>query len=188
MARLVAQIFWSFLAILFLVEAWLWEHVGAALARLVAALPIEPLRVALRALVARLPPFAVLFVFVVPALLLLPLKFVALALVAKGKLVSASAVFLGAKTAGVGVTAFLFDACRARLLEMAWFEQLYRFVLRVRDWAHARIDPYKLRIKAVAAALRERARAQMAKYVGQGAFGRRLAALRKTMRRRIASR
>ena len=188
MTRVLAKMFWSVLAVLFLIEAWLWDHIGAALTRFAAALPIEPLRAALRALVARLPPMAVLFIFALPLLFIEPLKFLALALIAKGRLFSAAAVFLVAKTAGVGIAAFLFDSCRERLLEMDWFARLYVAVLRARDWAHARVDPYRRRIKQVVADLRARTRALMARSAGEGALVRKFLALRETMRRRIAQR
>jgi hypothetical protein len=62
-----------------------------------------------------------------------------------------SAVFtiLFAKFLGVGVAAFVFDVTRPKLLEMAWFEKLYEFVLTLRGKANELVDPVKLRIKEV---------------------------------------
>jgi hypothetical protein len=59
-----------------------------------------------------------------------------------------SAVFtiLFAKFLGVGVTAFVFDVTRPKLLEMAWFERLYDFVMELRAKAKALVDPVKARI------------------------------------------
>ena len=34
-----------------------------------------------------------------------------------------------AKFLGVGVTAFIFDVTRPKLLEMEWFEKLYEFIM-----------------------------------------------------------
>ena len=48
---------------------------------------------------------------------------------------------------GVGVTAFIFDVTRAKLLEMDWFERLYEFVLALRAKAKALVDPIKQRIR-----------------------------------------
>src|SRR5262249_35139380 len=63
----------------------------------------------------------------------------------------ASAVFtiLFAKLLGVGVTAFIFDVTRSKLLEMSWFERCYQSVLAVRAKAHALVEPIKARIKEI---------------------------------------
>ena len=47
---------------------------------------------------------------------------------------------------GVGVTAFVFDVTRPKLLQMAWFEKLYEFVIGLRAKAMALVDPIKQRI------------------------------------------
>jgi hypothetical protein len=59
-----------------------------------------------------------------------------------------SAVFtiLFAKLLGVGVTAFVFDVTRPKLLEMGWFEKLYEFILALRAKAKALVEPIKQRI------------------------------------------
>jgi hypothetical protein len=51
-----------------------------------------------------------------------------------------------AKLVGVGVTAFLFDVTRSKLLEMEWFETLYEFVMALRAKATALVEPFKRRI------------------------------------------
>ena len=53
-----------------------------------------------------------------------------------------------AKLLGLGVTAFIFDVTRPKLLEMAWFRRLYELALHLLEKAHALIDPIKLRIRA----------------------------------------
>jgi len=50
---------------------------------------------------------------------------------------------------GVGVTAFVFDVTRDKLLEMAWFEKLYEYVLMLRAKAAELVDPIKQRIKNI---------------------------------------
>jgi hypothetical protein len=59
-----------------------------------------------------------------------------------------SAVFtiLFAKLLGVGVTAFVFDVTRDKLLEMGWFEKIYDFIMAMRAKAKALVDPIKTRI------------------------------------------
>src|SRR5437660_11163310 len=63
------------LALFFLVEAWLWEHLRPLVAAAVNVIAWDKLKARLAALVDRLPPFAVLIVFVIPFIVLLPLKF-----------------------------------------------------------------------------------------------------------------
>ena len=52
-----------------------------------------------------------------------------------------------AKFAGVGITAFIFDVPREKLLEMRWFERLYDFIMRMRYKAKALVEPIKQRIR-----------------------------------------
>ena len=46
----------------------------------------------------------------------------------------------------VGVTAFIFDVTREKLLEMNWFEKLYEFIMDLRAKAMALVEPVKARI------------------------------------------
>jgi hypothetical protein len=46
----------------------------------------------------------------------------------------------------LGVTAFVFDATRAKLLQMAWFQRMYDWFLWARDWAHAQTGPIRQRL------------------------------------------
>jgi hypothetical protein len=48
---------------------------------------------------------------------------------------------------GLGVTAFIFDVTKSKLLQMAWFRWLYATMLVWLAKAHALVDPIKQRIK-----------------------------------------
>jgi hypothetical protein len=72
------------LALVFLFEAWLWSHLAPIVAWIVARIPLRAIKVRLTALLDRLPPAATLVVFIVPVLLLLPLKFFGLWMLAHG--------------------------------------------------------------------------------------------------------
>jgi hypothetical protein len=85
-------------------------------------------------------------VFIVPVIPLFPLKIAGLWLLAHEHWMSAVFTILFAKFLGVGVTAFVFDVTRPKLLEMAWFERLYDFVMELRAKAKALVDPVKARI------------------------------------------
>jgi len=53
-----------------------------------------------------------------------------------------------AKLVGLGVTAFIFDATKDKLLQMAWFRRLYEFFERARHWAHEKIAPITQQLRA----------------------------------------
>jgi hypothetical protein len=109
------------LALLILFEEWGWEPLQRALARL-GRLPV--LR-QLEALIARLPPTAALVVFFVPALLLLPVKLAALALIAHGQRLLGLAVIVLAKLVGTAIVARLFTLTKPALMQLPWFVRLY---------------------------------------------------------------
>ena len=146
---------WVFLALLFLLEAWLWDHLSPVVARIVAFIPWAALKQRLAQAIERLPPWATLIVFIAPLLvLLLPLKFLEVYFLATRHWFWAVAVIVVAKLVGVGVTAFIFDATRGKLLQMAWFRTLYEWMLRVRAWAHEITEPVRVRMRQLSALLR----------------------------------
>ena len=64
------------LALVFLLEAWLWTHLAPVVAFIVARIPLHALKAAIVAWIEKLPPAATLVAFVLPeVVLLLPLKF-----------------------------------------------------------------------------------------------------------------
>jgi hypothetical protein len=154
--RKLAKAFWIVLALLFLVEAWLWTRLEPVVEWAVGFFPWRRLKERLAAAIAHLPPAATLVVFVVPLLLLVPFKLAGWWLLAQGQWLAAVTVLILAKLVGVGVTAFVFDATRDKLLQMGWFRALYEKVLAINAWAHAHVDPIKRRIKAYLRWLRGR--------------------------------
>jgi hypothetical protein len=151
MLRRLLQPVWVLLAIIFLIEAWLWDHCEPIVARLVAALPLARFKQWLAERVDALSPAMTLIVFAVPIIPLFPLKLVGLWLLAHEYWASAVFTILFAKLLGVGVTAFVFDVTRDKLLEMPWFERLYQLVLRVRAKATLMVNPIKRRIRELIA-------------------------------------
>src|SRR6059058_959705 len=173
MRRLLRPI-WILLAILFLIEAWLWDHLEPIVARVVAVIPWQSLKALLARRIATLSPTATLLVFLVPVIVIVPFKVLGLWLVAEGYWVHAAGMLLLAKIAGLGTTAFVFDACRDKLLQLMWFRLLYESLLALRDWAHAMVDPITRKIRR----LIWLSRPQRA-----GRFFRRVARIRRHMRR-----
>jgi hypothetical protein len=134
-------------ALVILLETWIWERVGPLVARLVEILPLKTLKQAIHDGIQRLPPYATLAVFAIPAALLFPFKLAALALIARGHLILGGGVFFLAKVVGVGCAAFLFDACKPKLMQIPLFVWAYDHWMRWLAWAHTHIDPIKQRIR-----------------------------------------
>jgi hypothetical protein len=146
MMRRLLQPLWVLLAIIFLIEAWLWDHLEPIVARVVALIPLNTFKQWLADRVDALSPAMTLIVFIVPVIPLFPLKLVGLWLLTHEYWVSAILTIIFAKFLGVGVAAFIFDVTRDKLLEMDWFETLYEFIIGLRAKANALVDPVKLRI------------------------------------------
>ena len=145
--RRLLRPFWVLLALLFLLEAWLWDHLKPPIAWLVNLVPWGRLKDWLKRAIADLPAWAALFVFLVPLLVLLPLKFVEVYFLAKRQWIAAGLVLVLAKLLGLGVTAFVFDATREKLLQMRWFARMYAWFIWARDWAHAQTEPIRERVR-----------------------------------------
>jgi len=144
--RRLLQPVWVLLAIIFLIEAWLWDHLEPIVAWFVALLPLRSFKQWLTDRVDTLSPAMTLIVFIVPVIPLFPLKLIGLYLLTHEYWLSAIATILFAKLLGVGVAAFVFDVTKEKLLEMAWFEAMYGFIIGLRARASALVDPIKRRI------------------------------------------
>jgi len=147
MLRRLLQPFWVLLAIIFLIEAWLWDHLEPVVARIVAAIPLRSVKHWLAERIDTLSPAMTLIVFVVPVVLLFPLKLVGMWLLMHQRWASAVFTIAFGKIVGVGITAFIFDVTRNKLLQMPWFAWLYEAVLALRLKAAALVGPIRLRIR-----------------------------------------
>jgi hypothetical protein len=165
---------WIVVALLFLLEAWLWDHLRPVVGFLVGLIAWDRLKARLKLAIEHLPPWATLVVFVIPFAVLFPLKIAEVYFLAQRQWIAAGAVLLLAKLLGLGVTAFIFDATRDKLLQMPWFRSLYDRVMWLRDWAHAQVEPIRSRIRSYFWLMQPHR---------AGRFFRRLARLRRRMQR-----
>jgi hypothetical protein len=131
------------LATVFLIEAWLWDHLEPIVAGLVAWIPLHRLKEAIAARIETLSPAATLIVFAVPVVVLFPLKLFGVWLFARHHWFAAFGVAVFAKFTGIGVSAFLFDVTREKLLRMVWFRKLYDYVMLLRRWAERLVAPVR---------------------------------------------
>ncbi|MFZ2157949.1 MAG: hypothetical protein WAV72_17760 [Bradyrhizobium sp.] len=149
MMHRLLQPLWVLLAIVFLIEAWLWDHLEPIVAWVVERIPLREFKHWLAERIDTLSPAMTLIVFIVPVIPLFPLKLFGLWLLTHEYWLSAITTIVFAKFVGVGVTAFIFDVTRPKLLEMEWFEKLYELVLALRAKAAALVDPIKRRIREI---------------------------------------
>jgi len=120
-------------ALLILLEEWGWRPLADLLGRLARWRPWARVEAA----IARLPPYAALFVFIVPSALLLPLKFLALFLIAKGQFVLAALLFAGAKVVATALVARIFMLTQPALMQIGWFAWAYDTIM---PWKEALVE------------------------------------------------
>jgi hypothetical protein len=119
--RLLKAAFTWLLALLILFEEWGWEP----LVRLLGLLARLPVIGWVERRIARLPSYAALAVIFVPAVLLLPIKLLALWIIGRGHALLGLIVIIVAKVAGTAIVARLFMLTKPALMRLAWFERWY---------------------------------------------------------------
>jgi hypothetical protein len=155
MMRRALQPLWFLLALIFLVEAWLWDHLEPVVARVVAWIPLRAFKAWLATHVERLSPYPTLLVFIAPLVaLLVPLKFAEVWVLSHHYWFRAVALIIASKFIGVGVLAFIFDVTRDKLLQIGWFRRGYEIMLDIRNRAGDIVAPVKARITAMLARFR----------------------------------
>jgi hypothetical protein len=177
LARRLSKSLWVLLALAFLFEAWLWDRLRPIVAAVVNIIPWGRLKAQLAQLVDRLPPWASLIVFVIPLIVLLPLKLIEVWFFVRQNWVGVVVTLILAKLLGLGVTAFVFDVTRPKLLQIAWFRALYDRVMAWRVWAHDLVEPIRQRSRVWLRFLRLHMRFLRSQRTGR--LFRRLAALRR---------
>jgi hypothetical protein len=138
---------WFLLALLFLVEEWLWDHLVPAIRLLIDLFPWRALKSWIADRIEGLSPQATLVVFLIPAAIYFGLELLALWPLAYGRWLLALIVLGVAKVLGAAITAFAFEVTREKLLQMDWFRRGYAVVMRWRDAAHRLADPYLVAIR-----------------------------------------
>lgn len=140
---MISAIFAIPLALWVFVEEWLWDGMLRVM-RWVAKLP--PIAWA-ESLIGRLPPYAALIAFLIPAAILLPFKLVALWLLAHGQKTLGVFVFIAAKIIGTAFLARIFSLTKPALMSIGWFARSYLAFTSWKDrlYAYVRATPaYRL--------------------------------------------
>lgn len=116
-------------ALLLLFQEWLWH----ASKRWLAYLPLLPCITRLESWIASLSPYAALSIFLLPSLLLLPVKILALVAIAHGHPTLGLLIVLSAKVLGTTLVARLYTLTRRALTSLAWFVRWRDALLRFKD-------------------------------------------------------
>jgi hypothetical protein len=122
-------------ALIVLFEEWGWRPLSDFIARLARYAPIA----AIERMIAGLPPYAALFAIALPTTLLLPLKFVAVWLLANQHFATATLLFLGAKVASTALIARVFILTKPALMRIGWFARIYDWFVPWKDALFAQI-------------------------------------------------
>jgi hypothetical protein len=134
------------LALLLLVEEWLWERLRSGLRRFLALLPLEQLRASLSRWILGLPPYGSLVLFIIPFLLLLPLKVFGIWCFARGHWLLGACDIVLAKALGMAFTAVIFELTKPKLLQLSWFRNLHTLAINWLTWAHELAAPIRRRL------------------------------------------
>jgi len=118
--------------ILVLFEEVLWRGFGSFFRQVGRLAPVAWLENWIR----RLPPILALPLFVLPWLVMLPVKLGALYLIAIGKITKGVLLFVGGEAFGVAFLARLYELCRPALHQWRWFVIVEAVLLRWTNWAH----------------------------------------------------
>ena len=126
--------------LLYVVEEWLWETLKGAM---MAFGRLPGIRL-IESWIARLPPAGAAFFFVLPTSLALPVKLIALSLIAHGDLIRGALVILAAKILATALFARIYVLTQPALMRVHWFVAVRAAVLRWRDWTYAQIEAHPL--------------------------------------------
>ncbi|MEI6159054.1 MAG: hypothetical protein WCP77_04400 [Roseococcus sp.] len=168
------------LMVLLEVTVWAWlSALGHLLARL-------PLFTALEHLVARLSPGAVIAVFVLPFIPIIPLlKLGELWLLREGHFIWAAIVILGTKVVGAAFSTRVFAIAKPKMMQVAWFARLYGGVMRTLELGHRTLEGIPAWVAARDLVRRAMQGLRGALSRARGPVGRGFAAARRWVRRRM---
>ena len=140
-------------ALLLLLEDWLWVVGARLMTRLTAWPPLHRLE----ARIARLGPYAALVLFALPAILLFPVKLLALWAIGNGQALLGVTVIVLAKVLGAAAVARLYLLTRPVLLTIVWFARLLFWFLALKQrWIdRLRATSAWRRVSALAGAVRD---------------------------------
>jgi hypothetical protein len=148
---------WIVLALVFLLEAWLWERLQPVVARIVSWFPLDAMKARLAREVAHLGPRDSFYVLSVPAILYTLVEVYSLVPLMEGRWIYALTILTIAKIIGAAVTSFVFDVVRDKVLQLNWFRRVYEKVIGWRAKAFRLAGPFITMAQKMAKAMRRNA-------------------------------
>ncbi|HEY9066187.1 MAG TPA: hypothetical protein VIO33_14475 [Burkholderiaceae bacterium] len=121
--RIARGVLLTLAAIVLFIEEWGWRPLTALAARIARWPPFAWLE----ARIASAPPKFALVLFVVPAVLLFPVKLLALWLIHEGQAPLGVAVIIAAKVIGTALVGRLFVLTERQLMQFAWFARIFNW-------------------------------------------------------------
>ncbi len=148
-------------ALILLFEEWGWRPLVDLLGRLSRFAPWARLE----RFIAGLPPYGALAVLALPTTILLPLKFVAVYLLAQGHAFSAAVLFVAAKISSTALIARIFILTKPALMRIGWFQRAHDWLMPWKEhlfaiiraswaWRYGRMVKTRVRLEAKQAWLR----------------------------------
>lgn len=116
-------------ALILLLEDWFWD-IGT---RLVAAMAAWPVLQASEARVRALPPYRALAVFMLPVVVLFPVKVLALVAIAQGNVFWGIVVYVATRVGGAAVMARIYTLTSPSLLALAWLARWHNRFMAVKE-------------------------------------------------------
>ncbi len=164
-AALAGHLIAGIVALVVVFEEWGWRPLADLLGKLARYSPIAWIESRIRLL----PPYGALAIFALPSASLFPLKLLALYLIAQGKTVVATALFVGAKVMGTALIARLYMLTEHALMRIGWFKWAYDLLMPYKKalvawvheswmWRYGRVVKWRVMgaLKPIAAAVRSR--------------------------------
>jgi hypothetical protein len=115
--RVLRGVLLTLAAIVLFIEEWGWRPLTALAARIARWPPLARFE----ARIANVPPGFALVLFLVPAMLLFPIKLLALWLIHEGRAMLGIGVIVAAKLLGTALVGRLFVLTEPQLMQFAWF-------------------------------------------------------------------
>ncbi|WP_264713855.1 hypothetical protein [Limobrevibacterium gyesilva] len=141
--RLLTALLLPVALVVVVLEDVVWAGALIVLRRLAELAAIRALATALR----RLPGWAALPLFLVPEGVGRVGELWAVVLLVHGHTLSAALVYVLVRLLATLMAVFVYHACEPALLRIRWFAVLVGWARRVRDWAKARLQPLRARIR-----------------------------------------
>ncbi len=122
-------------AMLMFFEEWLWNHLVTFTKWVARARFFRWMEAKL----AALPPYGAMAILLGPAVLLIPIKLIALYLITHHHAGQGVMIIIAAKIVGTAIVARLFTVCRPKLLSIQWFRRLFEAIIRTKERLYAYI-------------------------------------------------